>query len=116
MTEVDEDVEEEWGWYDGQCYACDRWGRVDDLGLCEECRTTLERDLIRQRDWEYSAWAFGLSDEGREKLYRQVITQYGKNLELIAPAEGTRKRRSARRRKRKSTGRTSGAQDRNQLT
>jgi hypothetical protein len=61
MIEFDEDTDEEWGWYDGQCYACDLFGRVDDLGLCEECRTKLERDLIRQRDWDYSAWAFGLS-------------------------------------------------------
>jgi hypothetical protein len=78
MIEFDEDMDEEWGWYDGQCYACDLLRRVDDLGLCEECRTKLERDLVRQRDWDYSAWAIGLSDEGRKKLYQQVITQYGK--------------------------------------
>jgi hypothetical protein len=99
MIEFDEDMDEEWGWYDGQCYACDLLGRVDDLGLCEECRTKLERDLVRQRDWEYSAWAFGLSDEGREKLYRQVIVQYGKKLELIAPEKETRKQHLTRRRK-----------------
>jgi len=67
--------------------------------------------LVRQRDWDYSAWAFVLSEEGREKLYRQVIAQYGKKLELIAPPEGTRKQRSARRRKRKG-----GAQNRSQST
>ncbi|MBN1814414.1 MAG: hypothetical protein JXA14_21420 [Anaerolineae bacterium] len=33
MTEFDEDMDEEWGEYDGQCLACDLWGRVDDLGL-----------------------------------------------------------------------------------
>ena len=111
MIEFDEDMEEEWESYDGQCYACDLPGRVDDLGLCEECRTKLERDLIRQRDWEYSAWAFGLSEEGREELYRQVIAQYGKKLELIAPPEGTRKQRSTRRRRCKG-----GAQNRIQST
>jgi len=42
MIEFDEDTDEEWGWYDGQCYACDLPGRVDDLGLCEQCRTKLE--------------------------------------------------------------------------
>jgi hypothetical protein len=42
MIELDEDTDEQWGWYDGQCYACDLFGRVDDLGLCEECRTKLE--------------------------------------------------------------------------
>lgn len=85
------------GWYNGLCSACVLFARVDDLGLCEECRTKLEPGtlwvLIRQRDWDYSAWAFGLSDEGRENLYRQVIAQYGKKLELIAPPEETRKKR-----------------------
>jgi hypothetical protein len=109
MIEFDEGTDEEWGWYDGQCYACDLLRRVDDLGLCEECRTKLERDLIRQRDWDYSAWAFGLSDEGREKLYHQVIAQYGKKLELIAPPEGIRKHGLAHRRRREGTGRTPGA-------
>ena len=111
MIGFDEDIDEEWGEYDGQCLACDLWGRVDDLGLCEECRTKLERDLIRQRDWDYSAWAFGLSDEGREKLYQQVIAQYGKKLELIVPPEETRKERPAHRRRRKG-----GAQNRSQST
>jgi hypothetical protein len=111
MIEFEQDTDEEWGWYDGQCYACDLYGRVDDLGLCEECRTKLERDLVRQRDWDYSAWAFGLSDEDREKLYRQVIAQYGKKLELIAPPEETRKQRPAHRRKRKG-----GAQSRSRST
>jgi len=99
MIELDGDTDEEWGWHDGQCYACDLYGRVDDLGLCEECRTKLEHNLVRQRDCDYSAWAFGLSEEGREKLYRQVIVQYGKKLELSAPPEGTRKRFGTRRRK-----------------
>ena len=91
MIEFEQDTDEAWGRYDGQCYACDLLARVDDLGLCEECRTKLEPGtpwvLVRQRDWDYSAWAFGLSDEGREKLYRQVIAQYGKKLELIASEE-----------------------------
>ena len=100
MIEFGENTDEEWGWCDGQCYACDLYGRVDDLGLCEECRTKLEPGtlwvLVRQRDWHYSAWAFGLSDEGREKLYRQVIAQYGKELELIASNEEPHKERPSR--------------------
>ena len=96
MIEFEQDTDEEWGWYDGQCYACDLLGRVDDLRLCEQCRTKLERDLVRQRDWDYSAWAFGLSDEGREKLYREVIAQYGKKLELIASNEEPHKERPSR--------------------
>ena len=66
---------------------------MDDLGLCEKCITKLERDLIRQRDWDYLAWACGLSDGGQKKLYQQVIAQYGKKLELIALPEGTRTQR-----------------------
>jgi hypothetical protein len=46
----------------------------------------LERDLIRQRDWEYSATAFLLSDEAREDLRRKVVAEYGEGLELIASA------------------------------
>ena len=115
MIEFGQDTDEEWGWYDGQYYACDLYGRVDDLGLCEECRSKLEPGtlwvLVRQRDWDYSASAFGLSDEDREKLYRQVIAQYGKKLELIAPPEETRKQRPAHRRKRKG-----GAQSRSRST
>jgi hypothetical protein len=97
MIEYQEGADEGWGWNDGQCYACDLFGRVDDLGLCEECRTKLERDLVRERDWDYSAWAFGLSEEGREELYRQVIAQHGKKLELIASDEASHKGRSSRR-------------------
>lgn len=72
--------------YGGQCVACDLWGRVNDLGLCEECADKLERDLIRKRDWDYSASAFGLSVDDREKLRRQIIARHGKAMELIAPS------------------------------
>jgi hypothetical protein len=75
---------EAWGMHDGQCVACDLWGRVNDLGLCEECASKLERDLIRERDWDYAvdaernaASAFGLSADDREKLRCQVVAQYG---------------------------------------
>ncbi len=93
--------------YDGQCVACDLLGRVNDLGLCEECAGKLERDLGRERDWDYAveynaASAFGLADDDREKLRRQVVEQYGEARELIAPIKQARKKRpprqSARRR------------------
>jgi hypothetical protein len=97
--------EEPFGLWQGQCQACETWGPVNDLMLCEECAamsrlrgTMLERDLIRQRDWEYSATAFGLSPEACEELRRQVVRQFGEALELIAPptkprAGGTKPRR-----------------------
>ncbi len=84
MFESD-DNEELWGMWDGQCQACDGFERVNDMMLCESCAGMLERDLIRQRAWDYSATAFGLSPEDCEELRRQVIAQFGEALELIAP-------------------------------
>ena len=40
------------------CVGCDLPFPVNDLGLCDECFAKLERDLIRARDWDYSATAF----------------------------------------------------------
>jgi hypothetical protein len=84
---------------EGQCQACDTWGRVDDLGLCDDCAPKLERDLIRQREWDYSAMAFGVSPDDREKLRQQVIAQFGAALELIAPSKEHPPRRRRKRRK-----------------
>ncbi len=81
----------------GQCYACDSYGVVNDLQLCEECAGKLERDLICQRDWDYSAAAYGLSKEDREDLRQQVIVQYGEALELIAPPEEHQKKSASKR-------------------
>jgi hypothetical protein len=94
-------VEEPWDCIEGQCYACDGFAPLDDLSLCDVCRAKLERDLIRQRDWDYSTAAFGLSDEGREEMRRQVAAQYGKDLELIAPPGLEWKKPAARRRRRR---------------
>ena len=52
---------------------------VNDLGLCDECHAKLERD------WEYAATAFLLTDAAREALRARVIAEYGEKLELIAP-------------------------------
>jgi hypothetical protein len=92
MSEFDEDLEEPFGLWEGQCQACDTWGPVDDLMLCEDCTAKLERDLIRQRNWEYSASAFGLSPEACEELRQQVVAQFGEALELIAPAKKKRRK------------------------
>ncbi len=77
----------------GECVSCDAstssaqvmFRPLDDLGLCPVCAAMLERDLIRQRDWEYAASTAFLSDEGREALRRQVVAEYGEGLELIDP-------------------------------
>ena len=87
------------GIWDGQCQACEMWGRVNDLMLCEECDGKIQRDLIRARDWDYVAAAFGLDDEGRERLRAEVIRQYGAKNELIIDQK-PEKRKSRRRRRR----------------
>lgn len=85
-------MQESWGGADWKCDACDLHGPVDKMLLCERCRAKLERDLLRQRSWAYSAIVFGLSDEEREAVRRQVIAKHGHALELIA-AEKPRRRR-----------------------
>ncbi len=70
----------------GACVSCDMFRPLDDLGLCPVCAAMLERDLIRQRDWEYAASTAFLSDEVREALRRKVVAEYGEGLELIDPA------------------------------
>lgn len=90
--------------WEAECQGCDVFTRVDDLGLCEDCSAKLDRDLIRQRDWDYSATAFGVPTEQREELRATVIKQYGESLELIVPepqvkpAGKRRGRKSARKR------------------
>jgi hypothetical protein len=98
-SRYEEDDKSSWG-YEGQCLACDAWERVDDLGLCGDCAAKLERDLIRQRAWDYSATVFGVSPDDRERLRQRVVAQFGAALELIAPPE---EHPSRRRRKRRST-------------
>ena len=99
--------EQLWGCFEADCYACDLYGLVNDLFLCEECAGKLERDLLRQRDWDYAATAYGLSSDQRENVRSQVIARYGKKLELIAPANETprepskKKQMKAERRRRK---------------
>jgi hypothetical protein len=71
--------------YETACCGCDAFTRTDDIGLCEECAGKLDRDMIRQRAWDYSATVFAVPPERREELRSAVIRQYGKDLELVAP-------------------------------
>jgi len=89
---------------DGQCQGCDRHLSVNDLGLCDECAAKLDRDLIRQRDWDYAMPAFGLDAVRREELRRQVIGQYGEKLELIAPSKETNREAQRQSKKHKRNG------------
>ncbi len=67
----------------------------------------LDRDLIRQRDWDYSALAFGVPAEKREALHNEVIGRYGKEVELITPNpdKPQRKRKKKRPSKKKKNSR-----------
>ena len=91
--------EELFGIWEGQCQACEMWGPVNDLMLCEECDAKIQRDLIRARNWDYVAAAFGLDNEGRKRLRAEVIRQYGAQNELIIDQK--RKKRKPRRRRRR---------------
>ena len=84
---------------EGECQGCDQFLPVNDLGLCDECPAKLDRDLLRQRDWDYSTGAFGVDCVKREELRRQVVAQYGEGLELIAPSKEKRKPRARKRKK-----------------
>lgn len=85
--------EEAFGMWDGQCNACDIFGRVNDLGLCEDCAGKMERDQIRQNDWNYTYSGFALNDEQRQKLRSEIIQKYGVALELISPDKPMRPRK-----------------------
>lgn len=87
MEDLDDDS---WGMFEGKCQACDSYGKVDDMMLCESCSNRFERDMIRQRRWEYSALAFGLSAEDCEKLRGEVIETYGAKYEMVSPDESSK--------------------------
>lgn len=69
------------------CVGCDLILPVNDLSLCDDCFMKLERDLIRSRDWEYSATAFITPPEDLEALRERVVRDYGADYELIESPE-----------------------------
>lgn len=100
--EEDEDTADEyWSSFEGECQGCDSYLPLNDLGLCDECAAKLDRDLIRQRDWEYSSLAFGVPIEQREALRQRVIRQFGDSYELISPPKGKKKKQLTRRKKKR---------------
>jgi hypothetical protein len=78
---------------DLSCVACDLFGPVNDLGLCSGCAAKLDRDMIRQRAWDYSTSAFTLPPGERETLRKAVLRKFGKALELVPPETDRRTRR-----------------------
>ena len=102
---MEDELEDLFGCFEGECRGCDIFCRINDLGLCNECAGKLERDLIRERDWDYTVSAYGLTDSRREELRSQVVAQYGEKLELIAPKQTKKKKKKARKRRRSGGGR-----------
>ena len=91
-------TDDQFGLWLGVCAGCDVEARVNDVGLCQECASKLERDLIRERSWEHSASAYALPLSEREALRGHVIRKHGAALELIAPLDrsGAHPRRKRR--------------------
>jgi hypothetical protein len=86
------------------CASCDLPRPVNDLGLCDECFMKLERDLIRARDWDYSATAFAVAPDQREALRERVIRDYGAEYELIeSPETAPKPKRKNKRSKSRAT-------------
>jgi hypothetical protein len=92
-----------WCDYQAECKGCDLFGPVDDNGLCAECTQKLERDLLRQRSWDYSHAAYALAEKQREELRNRVIAKYGQRLELLAEETPRKKKRSAHRSRRRKS-------------
>jgi hypothetical protein len=87
----------------GECAGCDAFGPLDSNGLCDECGPKLERDLIRQRDWDYTIIGFGLPECEREGYRAKMIAEYGAKMELIADerqSQVTRKKHQTKRKRR----------------
>ena len=96
----DDDLDSSVGEFGGECQGCDLFLPLGDLGLCEQCAGKLERDLIRERQWDYSATAFSVPTEKREEIRKAVIDQYGERLELIVPSKGSKEAASSAKRRR----------------
>jgi len=75
------------------CAGCDLFKPVNDLSLCDDCFARLERDLIRSRDWEYSATAFAVPEDQLEALRDRVIRDHGSVYELIEDPNAPKKRK-----------------------
>ncbi|MEO8397577.1 MAG: hypothetical protein ABI700_31565, partial [Chloroflexota bacterium] len=87
MADYQEDQDSDDFLIDTICVGCDLPFPVNDLGLCAECYKKLERDLIRSRDWEYSATAFMVAANQLEVLRERVIRDYGAAYELMMSSE-----------------------------
>ncbi len=72
-----------------ECCGCDCVTELDDMMLCTECASKLDRDMIRIRDWERSMTAWTTPSSKKESLRDKIIEKYGASLELISLEEST---------------------------
>jgi hypothetical protein len=79
------------------CAGCDLFRPVNDLSLCDECFAKLERDLIRSRDWAYSATAFMVAEDQLKALRERVIREYGAGYEMIEDPNAKKPKRKNKR-------------------
>jgi len=83
-----------------ECAGCDLIRPLDDTGLCAECAAKLDRDMIRERAWDYSATAFFHYDpKDYETLREKVIAEYGAAYELITPKKDVGPKRRKRKKR-----------------
>jgi hypothetical protein len=102
MYKFNDEIDELFENPDGLCQGCDIYRPVNDIGLCDDCAEQMDRDLIRQRDWEYSSLAFCTSNDERMKIREQIIKQFGAMNELIAPTKKEKKKSFKKRKRKKS--------------
>ena len=58
------------------CVACERMVlKRDDLGLCPDCAAKLDRNMMRDRDWERFWTAWQTPADQREALRSQVVAR-----------------------------------------
>lgn len=94
--ELDEDS------YYAECQGCDIYLPVDDQGLCSDCSEKLERDLLRERQWDYSFYSYGTDPSKREELRNKIIKKYGEKLELIKPLNKSEKIKNHRKKRKRN--------------
>ncbi len=87
MRDLDASEPIGFGSIQGECYGCNIFTELDDLMLCAECSSKLDRDLLRQRKWDCSITAWLTPEDRRESLRNDIIKKYGNSLELISSEE-----------------------------
>ena len=65
-----------------KCQGCDEYGFTNDIGLCDECDSQIQRDLIRSKDFDYAVETAFASPDQREKIRNKVIKKFGSKKEF----------------------------------